>query len=132
MNRTSSTAALNLTLSHLIITSMEGRVRWLNIKTGRIDRQATIDKDGLYRVAGVARSPMFDKIVVGTCQGKLYDMGIEINPALEGEETSANIAMDVLADYHGERVISITALCAKEECIITGGLDGYLKVWDLR
>lgn len=132
MYRTSSISALTLTLSHLIITSMEGRVRWLNIKTGRIDRQAIIDKDGLHQVAAVARSPMFDKIVVGTCQGKLYDMGIEINPALEGEDTNASIAMNILADYHGERVISITALCAKEECIVTGGLDGYLKVWDLR
>jgi WD40 repeat protein len=80
----------------------------------------------------VAKSPMFDRLVVGTAHGKLYDIGLEVSAVVaDGDESSQmKMSMDVWADYHHGPALSATVLCAGEEFMITGGQDGALRVWE--
>ncbi|CAN0362423.1 unnamed protein product [Pylaiella littoralis] len=134
---------LLMTKTHVVVTGSDGSIEWLALPTqpgGSLDAEFSIqllcDDNSPCPAVAMACSPLYDKMVVGSSNGSLHSVFVDIERHVSEPAVPAS-GVNSLRTFHKGKVVALTCLrpLSKEigesgGVLVTGaGEDGAIRVW---
>jgi WD40 repeat protein len=123
--------AMIVTKTYLIVAARSGALTWFSLPTPGGDVTVFVTASLSSPLSSVACSPLFDKLVAGTMDGKLLTVPIE------AERHQSGLDATEIRSFHRGRVLSVASLRSlpstafePAECVIaSGGEDGFIRLY---
>ncbi|CAM9277675.1 unnamed protein product, partial [Laminaria digitata] len=134
---------LLMTKTHIIVTGSDGSIEWLALPAqpgGSLEAEFCIqlrgEDNGPCPSVAMACSPLYDKMLVGSSNGSLHSIFVDIerHTAEPGMPASG---VNSLRTFHTGKVVALTCLRplstevmeASGGVLVTGGEDGSIRAW---
>ncbi|CAM9456895.1 unnamed protein product [Scytosiphon promiscuus] len=133
---------LLITKTHIIVTGSDGSIEWLALPTqpgGGLEVEFSIqllcEGNSPLPAVAMACSPLYDKMVVGSSNGSLHSVFLDIERHASEIGVPAN-GINSLRTFHTGKVVALTCLrplsnevSGSGGVLITGGEDGSIRAW---